>query len=81
MVTLKSSNFYTNFALKSFFKNTEMQKDDEFLLINNDGCEIEKFSVYKKISIIQNEQPLSFAENVNQMIVLPEEPKIRRTGD
>jgi GT2 family glycosyltransferase len=45
-----------------------MQKDDEFLLINNDGCEIEKFSVYKKISIIQNEQPLSFAENVNQGI-------------
>ena len=68
MVTLKSSNFYTNFALQSFFKNTEMQKDDEFLLINNDGSEIEKFSAYKKISIIQNEQPLSFAENVNQGI-------------
>ena len=75
MVTLKSSNFYTNFALKSFFKNTEMQEDDEFLLINNDGVEIDKFSVYKKVSIIQNKQPLSFAENVNQGITTAMERK------
>ena len=36
MVTLKSSNFYTGYALESFFKNTVVEADDEFLLINND---------------------------------------------
>ena len=40
MVTLKSSNFYTGYALQSFFKYTEMEDDDEFLLINNDKSEM-----------------------------------------
>ena len=68
MVTLKSSNFYTAYALESFFKNTVMEADDEFLLINNDYSEIDKFSIYNKINIVKNNQPLSFAENINQGI-------------
>ena len=68
MVTLKSSNFYTGYALESFFKNTVMEADDEFLLINNDYSEIDKFSIYNKINIVKNNQPLSFAENINQGI-------------
>ena len=42
MVTLKSSNFYTSYAITSFFENTNLGGDDEFLLINNDKCEIKK---------------------------------------
>ena len=70
MVTLKSSNYYTKFALESFFQNTEMEKDDEFLLINNDYCDAEKFLTYSKVKIIKNNKPFSFAENVNQVIDL-----------
>ena len=68
MVTLKSSHLYTGYAIESFFKNTELHDDDEFLLIDNDGCELGKLSIYKKIKIIKNRFPLSFAENVNQAI-------------
>ena len=31
MVTMKSSNFYTNYAIKSFFKSTVIDENDEFL--------------------------------------------------
>ena len=68
MVTLRSSHLYTGYAIESFFKNTELYDNDEFLLIDNDGCELGKFSIYKKIKIIKNQFPLSFAENVNQAI-------------
>ena len=68
MVTLKSSNFFTSYALKSFFKTIQMEVDDEFLLINNDNSEIDKLSTYNKINIIKNNKSLSFAENVNQGI-------------
>ncbi len=68
MVTLKSSHHYTVYAIESFFKNTELYDNDEFLLIDNNGCELDKFSIYKKIQTIKNQLPLSFAENVNQAI-------------
>ena len=48
MVTVKNSNLYTGYAIESFFKNTEVNDNDEFLLIDNDGCGLDKFSVYKK---------------------------------
>ena len=70
MVTLKSSNVYTDYALKSFFKNTEIDNDDEFLLINNDKCDTKKFSSYNKVEILENKQPSSFAQNVNRVINL-----------
>jgi O-antigen biosynthesis protein len=68
MVTLKSSNNYTKFALESFFQNTEIKKDDEFLLINNDYCDTERYLSFNKIKILKNSKPYSFAENVNQAI-------------
>ena len=70
MVTLKSSDFYTSYALKSFFKNTNLGINDEFLLINNDKCELKKYSIYEKINAIENNEPLSFGKNVNQAIKL-----------
>ena len=68
MVTLKNSHIYTGYAIDSFFKNTELDDDDEFLLIDNDGCELKKISKYNKIKIIKNKIPISFAKNVNQAI-------------
>ena len=68
MVTLKSSLDYTYYAIDSFFKNTELNEDDEFLLIDNDGCELKNFYNNKKIQIIKNKFPLSFAGNANQSI-------------
>ena len=65
MVTLKSSHFYTSYALQSFFRHTKMKDEDEFFLIDNDNNELESFSAYKKIQIVKNNNPLSFAENVN----------------
>ena len=75
MVTMKSSNHYTNFALKSFFDQTKLDETDEFLLIDNDGNNIDAFSVYKKVQIIKNKKKLSFAENVNQSIKIAVESK------
>ena len=68
MITIKRSNMYTNYALESFFKNTELDKNDDFFLIDNDGCETEKFLIHKKIQIIKNKSPLSIAKNWNQII-------------
>jgi len=68
MVTIKNTNSYTDYALKSFFKNTPINNDDDFFLIDNDGCETDNFSTYGKIKIIKNNHPLNFAENVNQII-------------
>jgi len=68
MVTLKRSHIYTDYALDSFFKNTDFDNDDKFLLIDNDNCEVKKYEIYKKIKIIRNKSPLSFAKNVNQAI-------------
>ena len=75
MVTLKSSNFYTSYALESFFRYTKINDNDEFLLIDNDNNETNKFSVYKKINIVKNSTPLSFAENINQSIKLAKKNK------
>ena len=68
MVTLKASHNYTNYAIDSFFKNTKLNDDDDFLLIDNDHNSLDKISNYKKIKIIKNKFPMSFAQNVNQAI-------------
>ena len=68
MVTLKKSNIYTVNALKSFFKYTKLEENDEFFLIDNDNSENNQFSIYDGLKIISNKKPLSFAENVNQSI-------------
>ena len=57
MVTLKSSIDYTYHAIDSFFKNTELNEDDEFLLIDNDGCDLKNFHTNKKIQIVKNKSP------------------------
>ena len=45
-----------------------MEENDQFFLIDNDNNDLENLIVYKKINIIKNNKPFSFAENVNQGI-------------
>ena len=68
MSTIRSSHFYTAYAVKSFFQFTKTDDTDEFLLIDNDGNNMDEFSSNKEIDIKKNSIPLSFAENVNQGI-------------
>ena len=68
IVTLKNTDFYTGHALESFFKYTQMNHDDEFFLIDNDGCDTDRYSIYNKIKLIKNNRPLHFAENINQIM-------------
>ena len=68
MPTIKRSNQYTAYALDSFFKNTVLSDNDEFFLIDNDGCELAKYSLHKKVKIIRNQKPKNIAQNINQMI-------------
>ena len=68
IVTLKNTDFYTGHALESFFKYTQMNHDDEFFLIDNDGCNTDRYSIYNKIKLIKNNRPLHFAENINQIM-------------
>ena len=37
MVTLKVTNEYANKAVDSFFKNTILNSDDKFVMVDNDG--------------------------------------------
>jgi len=68
MVTLKKSTNYTIKALHSFFKYTKLEKEDDFFLIDNDNLKDDQFSKFNQLTLINNEKPLSFAQNVNQAI-------------
>lgn len=63
MITTKSSNHYTDLALDSFFKSTKLEKNDEFVLIDNDNE-----GIYSDVNILPNSSPKSFAKNCNELI-------------
>ncbi len=63
MIAAKSSRRYTDLALDTFFKNTELSVDDEFILIDNDN-ERNFFG----IPFLSNSTPKSFSQNCNEMI-------------
>jgi GT2 family glycosyltransferase len=69
MITTAKSSEYTTIALDSFFANTKLfENNDQFVLIDNDYYSYTK--VTHNVTIIRNKRPLSFAENVNQLIQL-----------
>jgi len=69
MVTTRHSNNYTDYALASLIRHTSLQTDDEVILTDNDraypGLPEECRS---RVRVLLNEQPRSFAANVNQMM-------------
>ncbi len=76
MVTTKASSHYTPHALKSFFKNTELSREDKFYLIDNDrGLDSATVSPYRKVEVIRNPAPVGFASNMNQILERAKELK------
>ena len=63
MITSRSSQQYTDIALKSFFEYTKLENNDEFVVIDNDNIGNISHS-----STVKNSHPKSFAENCNLMI-------------
>lgn len=71
MVTVKGSETYTDYAMKSFFKHTPLSDDDEFFLIDNDKSYESKNlpkSIKDRIKILKNKTPKGFAANANQAL-------------
>lgn len=69
MVTTRDSWEYTSYALKSFFRNTKLSSEDKVILIDNDKFFEEEGSWFSpKLEIIKNEEPKSFAANVNYVM-------------
>jgi GT2 family glycosyltransferase len=67
MISTRKSEHYTHLALTSFLKYTSLGQNDIFYLIDNDNT-----GVYEnyKIKLINNNQPQSFAKNINDVIDL-----------
>lgn len=75
LVSSKQTENYTRVCLNSFFKHTPMQKDDFFIFINNDGTKMFMNENYLIHNYINNEKPLSWAENFNQGLKIAKEKK------
>jgi glycosyltransferase involved in cell wall biosynthesis len=69
MTSTKSTEKYTDLALKSFFQNTELGEKDKFFLIDNDG-QYSLTDYREHITLIANNTPKTFAENMNFVMKL-----------
>lgn len=63
MITSKSSRPYADIAIDSFLKNTKLNSQDEFLLVDNDNE-----GTYPIKNIISHKTPQSFSKNCNSII-------------
>lgn len=68
MVTSASSSNYTEYAIRSFFKNTTLGHNDLFVLVDNDAVWPSHTSAF--INLVKNESPKTFSQNVNYLIEL-----------
>ena len=69
MINTNHTEKYTDLAIDSFFKNTKFESTDKFFLIDNDG----KYQLkqhFDKVTLISNNQPKSFAANMNLVMKL-----------
>lgn len=65
MITTKYSDQYTDLAISSFFRFTKLRPNDIFYLIDNDKT----VTIQRpNVTVIVNEQPKSFAKNINDII-------------
>lgn len=65
MITTRKSDHYTDLAISSFFRFTKLKSNDVFYLIDNDQIVTTQRS---NVTVIVNEQPKSFAKNINDII-------------
>jgi glycosyltransferase involved in cell wall biosynthesis/GT2 family glycosyltransferase len=69
MVSTRKSQQYTEYALKSFFKNTTLNSQDQFFLIDNDKS-LDISTLDFRVNVIFNASPRSFSQNVNLILKL-----------
>jgi GT2 family glycosyltransferase len=73
MVNIKKSNLYTYHAIESFFAKTNFDSSlgDKFYLIDNDYSLLRlPENSREKCIVIKNEEPKSFAQNVNSILTI-----------
>lgn len=63
MISTRASEHYTGPAISSFLKYTKLNKDDRFILIDNDNT-----GNFKDVEVVNNLEPKSFAANINYAI-------------
>jgi len=69
MVSTQNTEKYTDLAIDSFFRNSDFKENDRFFLIDNDGqYQLSKYQ--DKITLISNNIPKTFAENMNLVMKL-----------
>lgn len=69
MVTTDNTQKYTDLAIDTFFRNTDLKESDKFFLIDNDG-QYQLTQYADKITKISNNTPKTFAENMNLVMKL-----------
>lgn len=69
MTSTLNTEKYTDVAIHSFFKNTELKEGDKFFLIDNDG-QYQLKENQDRITVISNAQPRTFAQNMNFVMKL-----------
>jgi glycosyltransferase involved in cell wall biosynthesis/GT2 family glycosyltransferase len=69
MVSTQNTEKYTDLAIDSFFRNSEFKENDRFFLIDNDG-QYQLTQYVDKITVISNNTPKTFAENMNLVMKL-----------
>jgi glycosyltransferase involved in cell wall biosynthesis/GT2 family glycosyltransferase len=64
LTSTKSTQKYTDLALKTFFRNTTLREQDKFFLIDNDS-DYSLSEHQKYITVIKNNTPKTFSQNMN----------------
>ena len=69
MVTTDNTKQYTDLAINTFFKNTDLKEQDKFFLIDNDG-HYQLSNYQDRVTVITNNTPKTFAQNMNFIMKL-----------
>lgn len=69
MINTENTTKYTDLAIDSFFKNTQLKNQDKFFLIDNDG-KYQLKNNQDNITIISNNKPRTFSQNMNLVMKL-----------
>jgi FkbM family methyltransferase len=69
MVTTDNTKYYTDLAIDTFFRNTDLKESDKFFLIDNDG-HYQLSNYQDRITVITNNTPKTFSQNMNLVMKL-----------
>jgi len=69
MTSTYNTEKYTDLAIDTFFKYTDLKENDKFFLIDNDG-QYQLKQHKDKITVVSNSQPRTFSQNMNFIMKL-----------